>query len=183
MKARPSFGFFFFFFFLFFLFFFFLAIPVYSTPSFGVEYTGMATSNSVEPDKKTKKSLLKRIFGGGKQKKKNSAASHPETRHPELSATDAPSDVPQPNTNSQPNYPLFVGKHAYLSQTDSGLGFTEGDLLYILNKDDKDWWFAKAKHSGQEGYIPSNYVAEYESPDDQSKGENASSKVLQQNLH
>ena len=35
--------------------------------------------------------------------------------------------------------------------------------MYILNSDDEDWWYARAEHSGQEGYIPSNYVREYNS--------------------
>ena len=61
------------------------------------------------------------------------------------------------------NYPLFVAKYGYTSRTDDDLGFKKGDSLYILDMDDRDWWFAKAKHTGQEGYIPSNYVAEFNS--------------------
>ena len=61
------------------------------------------------------------------------------------------------------SYPLFVAKFDYASRTDDDLGFKKGDSLYIINTDDDDWWFAKAKHSNQEGYIPSNYVAEFNS--------------------
>ena len=61
------------------------------------------------------------------------------------------------------NYPLFVAKYGYASRTDDDLGFKQGDSLYILDMDDSDWWLAKAKHTGQEGYIPSNYVAEFNS--------------------
>ena len=32
--------------------------------------------------------------------------------------------------------------------------------MYIINDDD-DWWWARLKDSGEEGYIPSNYVTEY----------------------
>ena len=61
----------------------------------------------------------------------------------------------------EPNYPLFVGKYDYLSRTDDDLNLKKGDLVHIINRDDKDWWFARSKDTGQEGYIPSNYVAEY----------------------
>ena len=59
--------------------------------------------------------------------------------------------------------PLFIAKYDYSARTDGDLGFKRGDLLYIINSDDEDWWLARAKHSGQEGYIPSNYVVEYKS--------------------
>ena len=55
---------------------------------------------------------------------------------------------------------LFVAKYDYSARTDRDLSIQRGDLLYIMNFDDEDWWLARAKHSGQEGYIPSNYVAE-----------------------
>ena len=32
--------------------------------------------------------------------------------------------------------------------------------MYIID-DKKQWWFARMKDSGKEGYIPINYVAEY----------------------
>ena len=60
-------------------------------------------------------------------------------------------------------YPLCVGKYDYSARTAEDLSFKRGDLLHILNTDDEDWWFARAKHSGQEGYIPSNYIGEYNS--------------------
>ena len=55
---------------------------------------------------------------------------------------------------------VVVAEYDYSARTDGDLGFKRGDLLYIMNSDDEDWWLARAKHSGQEGYIPSNYVAE-----------------------
>ena len=63
----------------------------------------------------------------------------------------------------EPNYPLYVGKYNYLSRTDDDLNFKKGDLLYIINTDAGDWWFAKSKQTGQEGYIPCNYVVKYKS--------------------
>ena len=71
---------------------------------------------------------------------------------------------PQPSLE-EPNYPLFVGKYDYSSRTDDDLSFKKGDLLYIINTDEGDWWFARSKSTGQEGYIPNNYVAENDSLD------------------
>ena len=67
--------------------------------------------------------------------------------------------------SEEPNYPLFVAKYGYSARTDDDLDFQKRDLLYIINTDDVDWWFARSKQTGQEGYIPNNYVAEYKSLD------------------
>lgn len=75
-----------------------------------------------------------------------------------------PGGPPQP-PQPEPDFPLFVGKYDYSSRTDDDLSFKKGDLLYVINTDEGDWWFARSKSTGQEGYIPNNYVAEYRSLD------------------
>ena len=65
----------------------------------------------------------------------------------------------------QPNYPVYVGKYDYDSRTDDDLSFKKGDLLYIIDTDEGDWWYAQHKDSGLKGYIPSNYIAEHKSLD------------------
>ena len=55
-------------------------------------------------------------------------------------------------------YPPYVAIYDYESRTDEDLGFKRNDLLCIINTDDEDWWFARSKETGKEGYIPSNYV-------------------------
>ena len=67
------------------------------------------------------------------------------------------------SSKAKPTHPLFVAKYDYKSQTDKAMNFNKGDKLYIINKDDKDWWFARAKSSGQEGCVPSSYVAKFKS--------------------
>ena len=69
---------------------------------------------------------------------------------------------PPETTSEEPNFPLFVGKYDYFSKTGGDLNFIKGDLLYIVNNEG-DWWYAKSKQTGQEGYIPRNYVAKYNS--------------------
>ena len=68
-----------------------------------------------------------------------------------------------PPSKQEPNayYPIYVGKYNFASQTDTDLTFKKGDQMYILGTDEGDWWFARLKDSGREGYIPSNYVAKY----------------------
>ena len=72
---------------------------------------------------------------------------------------------PPPPPPKDPGYPVYVGKYDYDSRTDDDLSFKKGDLLYIISTDEGDWWFARAKDSNREGYIPSNYVAEWKSLD------------------
>ncbi len=56
-------------------------------------------------------------------------------------------------------YPIYVAIYDYESRTDQDLGFRRNNLLFIINTDDEDWWFARSKETGEEGYIPSNYVS------------------------
>lgn len=76
-----------------------------------------------------------------------------------------PPPPPKPEPLPPQNYPIYVGKYDYDSRTDDDLSFKKGDLMYIISTDEGDWWFARSKDSGREGYIPSNYVAEYKSLD------------------
>ena len=63
--------------------------------------------------------------------------------------------------DKEPDYPLYVGKYDYDRRADDELSFKKGDLMYILHTDDEDWWMARSKETGKEGYIPSNHVAEW----------------------
>lgn len=74
-------------------------------------------------------------------------------------------DKPPPPPPKEPSYPVFVGKYDYDSRTDDDLSFKKGDLMYIISTDEGDWWFARSRDTGKEGYIPSNYVAEWKSLD------------------
>ena len=78
-----------------------------------------------------------------------------------------PKSPPPPPPKPEPSYPVFIGKYDYDCRTDDDLSFNKGDLLYIISTDEGDWWFARSKENGKEGYIPSNYVAEWKSLDAQ----------------
>lgn len=76
------------------------------------------------------------------------------------SASNKPLPPPPP-----PNCPTFVAKYDYESRTNDDLTFNKGDLLYIISTDEGDWWYAQHKVTGEQGFIPSNYVAEHDSLD------------------
>lgn len=79
--------------------------------------------------------------------------------------TAPPPPLPKPPA-PEVNYPVYVGKYDYDSRTDDDLSFKKGDLMYIISTDEGDWWFARSKDNlKKEGYIPSNYVAEWKSLD------------------
>ena len=67
-------------------------------------------------------------------------------------------------SNPDPDYPLFIAKYDFSSDADEDLNFKKGDLLYIVNADEGDWWYAKAKRTSQGGYIPQNYVTKLRQP-------------------
>ena len=82
----------------------------------------------------------------------------PESNDDKLGANTHVQKMPQVESC----YPLFVAKYEFVSSTYDELGFKKGELLYVISMDEGDWWFAKAKHSGREGHIPSNYVKEFD---------------------
>ncbi|XP_070834956.1 tyrosine-protein kinase Lck [Chaetodon trifascialis] len=69
----------------------------------------------------------------------------------------------QPSQHSPPTSPLpdnlVVAIYSYEPNHDGDLGFEKGDKLKILNKDDPEWYLAESLTTGQQGYIPHNFVA------------------------
>lgn len=62
------------------------------------------------------------------------------------------------NCVAEATYPIHVALYDYESRTDEDLSFEKGDLLCIINANDRDWFLARSKKTEKEGYIPSNYV-------------------------
>ena len=58
---------------------------------------------------------------------------------------------------------IFIALYDYEPRTNEDLQFKKGELLEILLDTQGDWWFARSKTTGLEGYIPSNYVAKLKS--------------------
>ena len=57
---------------------------------------------------------------------------------------------------------LYVGKYDYHARKTNELSFKKGDVMYTT-RSDGDWWYAQLCDSGQEGYVPSNFIAEFNS--------------------
>ena len=68
------------------------------------------------------------------------------------------------NYLAEPTYPIYAAKYDYVSCTDADLSFKRNDQLCIIYADDEDWWFARCMETGEEGFIPSNYITEVTLP-------------------
>lgn len=65
--------------------------------------------------------------------------------------------VPESPTNVKS---LYVALYDYDARTHEDLSFKKGEILEV-NKDDlsNDWWRARSRNTGKEGFVPSNYLA------------------------
>jgi len=60
---------------------------------------------------------------------------------------------PQPKPR---NVKIMRAVYDYTAEEEDELSFISGDILYILDMSDQDWWKARCK--GKEGLVPSNMV-------------------------
>ena len=57
-------------------------------------------------------------------------------------------------------YPIYVCKYDYDSRTNDDLSFKKGEIMRVITPDEGGWWFAHSEERGENGYVPSNYMAE-----------------------
>ncbi|KAF7230468.1 tyrosine-protein kinase Blk [Nothobranchius furzeri] len=62
------------------------------------------------------------------------------------------------NSHSANDENVFVAQHDFKANNESDLAFKKGDRVKVL-QESGEWWLAKSLITGQEGFIPSNYVA------------------------
>ncbi|XP_008397810.1 tyrosine-protein kinase Lck [Poecilia reticulata] len=71
--------------------------------------------------------------------------------------------IPYPSQYTPPMSPLpdniGVAIYSYDPKHEGDLGFDKGDKLKIINKDDEEWYLAESLTTGQQGYIPHNFIA------------------------
>lgn len=53
---------------------------------------------------------------------------------------------------------IVIALYNYRPSDEGDLSFRKGDRLQLLDDRDIDWWLAKHLASGQQGYVPKNYV-------------------------
>ncbi|KAJ3205050.1 Osteoclast-stimulating factor 1 [Entophlyctis luteolus] len=62
---------------------------------------------------------------------------------------------PRPSRPGKKEIAVVEAKYAYSAQNADELSFEEGDVLYVLQKDDAGWW--KCRCGDSEGLVPANY--------------------------
>ncbi|KAI8815352.1 SH3 domain-containing protein [Cladochytrium replicatum] len=65
---------------------------------------------------------------------------------------------PRPTRPGKKEIQVVRALYDYTAQHSDELSFTEGTVLYVINKDDPSWW--KCRANDKEGLVPSNYVGE-----------------------
>lgn len=65
------------------------------------------------------------------------------------------------NTHSENDDTVYVAQHDFNGTNDSDLPFKKGEKLKVL-QENGEWWLARSLSTGQEGFIPSNYVSRTE---------------------
>ncbi|XP_064090742.1 osteoclast-stimulating factor 1-like [Macrobrachium nipponense] len=72
-----------------------------------------------------------------------------------MSQPHRPAPPPPPVRKGQVQ--AFEAMGSYKAKRDCELSFEEGDILFVLDRTDANWW--QAKIDNKTGYIPSNYVS------------------------
>ncbi|XP_052095753.1 jouberin-like isoform X1 [Mytilus californianus] len=84
-------------------------------------------------------------------------------RPPQLSMTAGPGKAQfsfqAPAGKAVPSYKQVIALYNYRAQRSDELTIFKGDVISILYKDSDSWWMGELP-DGQQGYFPSNYVAE-----------------------
>lgn len=98
--------------------------------------------------------------GNDKVKKQES----PRMREQISETNESPNEDNEDSTDELPegeqHYPLYVARFDYSNTAPDMLSFTRGEFLFVVN-DKEDWWYAKTRYPGVEGYVPSNFLKRY----------------------
>ena len=54
---------------------------------------------------------------------------------------------------------FVVAKYNYVAQESTELGFSQGDVIRVISRDDSGWWVGEL--NGRQGDFPSNHVDEH----------------------
>lgn len=73
---------------------------------------------------------------------------------------------PIPSRPPKRNSPTFVAKYDYNSPFVGELNFSKGELLCVISTEGV-WWYAQHYGTGMKGYVPSNYITQWKSLEDE----------------
>lgn len=62
---------------------------------------------------------------------------------------------------SNPNGTCLIALYVYDSRSDGDLSFQKGDIMYLIDGSNADWWYVKKEKDGSAGYVPRNFVARF----------------------
>ncbi|KAI8919922.1 hypothetical protein PhCBS80983_g01843 [Powellomyces hirtus] len=65
---------------------------------------------------------------------------------------------PRPTRPGKKDIQVVRALYDYTAQRPDELSFSEGDVLYVLNKDEEHWW--KCRCNDKEGFVPKVYVGD-----------------------
>ncbi|KAJ3129049.1 Osteoclast-stimulating factor 1 [Nowakowskiella sp. JEL0407] len=65
---------------------------------------------------------------------------------------------PRPSRKDVKEISVVQALYSYAPQNQDELEFDEGDILYVVNKNDPNWWMCRKGE--KQGLVPSNYVGE-----------------------
>uniref|UniRef100_A0A915DEV6 Uncharacterized protein n=1 Tax=Ditylenchus dipsaci TaxID=166011 RepID=A0A915DEV6_9BILA len=57
-----------------------------------------------------------------------------------------------------------IALYQYESRSEGDLSFQKGDVMYLMDKSNVDWWYVK-NQKGAAGYVPRNFVALQKAPE------------------
>ncbi|VDN21451.1 unnamed protein product [Dibothriocephalus latus] len=92
---------------------------------------------------------------------RNNMPNHAETMgQSEVNAGhQVPPDYPTPMSAPTPSTVVRVrALYKYCAQNRDDLDFNKGDVMIVESGLSESWWLARHLRTGQQGYIPSNYV-------------------------
>ncbi|CAD5206436.1 unnamed protein product [Bursaphelenchus okinawaensis] len=62
-------------------------------------------------------------------------------------------------SQNDPKYEIVVALYTYESRSDGDLSFKRGDLMYLMDSSNVDWWYVQRTADNKTGYVPRNFVA------------------------
>lgn len=57
---------------------------------------------------------------------------------------------------------FYFVKDDFVAREENDLNVSRGDIVTVLNKDDKDWYWAQRKYDQKEGFVPAEFIRPYE---------------------
>jgi hypothetical protein len=55
---------------------------------------------------------------------------------------------------------VYRAAYDYAKQEEDELNLTQDEILFVLDKEDPDWWRVKRKDTDEAGLVPSSYLEE-----------------------